>query len=145
MCEDRLVFRAWNGGKMVYFGEGSITCATKDEDTMHYGMFFPLLSEKFSMTNFDVMQCTGQSDYNSRISYEGDIAALRYTDGVETVVQICWNVRDCGFYLKALYGINSSGEREKMLVDIPNMGNFGEYVIIGNIYENPELLEERVE
>lgn len=48
---DRLKFRAWNGGKMVYFGDGKV-CTNYDDK---FGMFFPLLSESFSMGSFDVI------------------------------------------------------------------------------------------
>lgn len=75
---------------------------------------------------FDLMQYTGLTDKNGVEIYEGDIILRRYyspmfKQNLETKMAIEWNERDTSFGLW----------KEKI-----------QYVeVIGNIYENPELLE----
>ena len=70
-----------------------------------------------------IMQYTGLKDKNGREIYEGDICRLWYPDGYKLgVVEFkngCfyWNSNSVGFWNEELE-------------------------VIGNIYENPELLEE---
>lgn len=71
-----------------------------------------------------VMQCTGLKDKNGKIIYENDIVVEKLTGFKDCVKIVDW-IEDTmtGF----------------------NLNNEGEYEVIGNIYENPELLEEHNE
>lgn len=74
-----------------------------------------------------LMQYTGLKDKNSKEIYEGDIITDKGIRGV-----IKWIPEHCGFLI-----------HEEMGYTFINAGNAPEtnYEIIGNIYENPELLE----
>lgn len=99
---------------------------------------------KFGETNFmnfdeiDLMQSTGLFDRNGKEIFEGDVIST-YTDNL--VIK-----RDnlLGFYVELDEERNHFAET----VDIEYLDlfakDFGAAVqIIGNIYENPELLEEK--
>ena len=90
-----------------------------------------------SLDRYVLMQYTGLKDKNGVEIYEGDIAKL--STGVLCVVQYadCWarymlgtppSGEDCYKYLETL------GEHETYA---------GNLEVIGNIYENPELLEAK--
>lgn len=81
--------------------------------------------------DYKVMQCTGLKDKNGRLIYEGDI--------VKTEDNFIYK---CVFQMNYGYGINSPcfmltnefGHAQSFVHDIE---------VIGNIHENPELLEDK--
>lgn len=79
------------------------------------------------------MQCTGLKDKNRKLIYEGDIVKFKfgngYRNGKVEYSQTIWSISNAKFINRAYIGgalINMYSESE----------------IIGNIYENPELLKE---
>jgi hypothetical protein len=70
-----------------------------------------------------LMQCTGLKDYNGNLIYEGDIAKDEYEYENYEVV----------------YNDDTASFRLKQGVWLHEFDNY--VAIIGNIYENPELLE----
>ena len=72
-------------------------------------------------------KCTGGEDRNGKLVYEGDI--LEDGGGYRFVVK--WSDRQCGFY-----GYTTTG----MIWISLNTVLLENFVIIGNIHENPELL-----
>ena len=125
MNDERLLFRAWNGGKMVHFGEGSITYASADEDTMRVGLFFPLVEDKHSMTGFGVMQCAESKDKTDTLIYESDILRV----GPGWIVTVTWMH---GTWLL----INDKQQCHASLSSYKS----SDIEIIGNIHANPELI-----
>ena len=129
--KDRFKFRIWNNSEMHYNDfvvtatgyVGKITeeflgkCVFNQED---------LTADKECV----LMQCTGLKDKNSRLIYEGDIVKIFHVSGTMQgkyffdVVK--WNDLRCLFSPEN-YGI----------IDDDDI-----YEVIGNIYENPELLKE---
>ncbi len=81
----------------------------------------------------ELMQYTGLKDKNGKEIYEGDIVE----NSTQTVYlghkyEVVWNKNYAGYQLM------SNG----FASNIPLIQNFMSYKVIGNIYENPELLEE---
>lgn len=75
-----------------------------------------------------LMQFTGLLDKNDKEAYHKDI--VRDEDGNTYLVE--WDDKDAEFYLKLIHGITGFSHLTASLVK--------EREVIGNIYENPELL-----
>ena len=107
-------FRAFNRGKMT-----QISPSTGELDTIQ--------------GDIHLMQYTGLKDSYGKEIFEGDIIHWK-EEGI--VFEIKWSVEDCG-YICIRYHIEdggcSSGSMNQMYLD--------HFEIIGNIHENPELLE----
>ncbi len=116
---NRFMFRAWDGGKMHYLFD-------EDIDYSHLEVFSDGWSMKFNNSEDEekalacsmkgtLMQSTGLCDKNGKEIFEGDVVHIA-------------GYGDClmGFPFIELYEAKAEND-------------IGE--IIGNIYENPELLE----
>jgi hypothetical protein len=115
-------FRAWNGGEMIspdfvnregdaYWQENSITQISKE-----------------------LMQFTGLLDKQGREIYEGDIV-ISHDFKIHWRVQ--WHL--CRWQLFPWDKIHYGPDKEE-LWGVPEIYNSSSLEIIGNIYENPELL-----
>ena len=131
-----LKFRAWDGEQMVV--------RTSNE------AFFARIGEVMRMKalgydgmDWPIMQFTGLLDKNGVEIYEGDIVATGTSEEhVFAVVRfgegerICWHYDDHaelefhGWYLEGLIDCEDELYNRKMIV-------------IGNVYENPSLVEDR--
>lgn len=119
---DRFKFRIWDKGRKCFFNDDEVVIYPNGEES-----FF---NADYDFTECVVEQCTGVKDESEDLIYESDIVEL--DDGTELVNAViewdgnagCWNIRtyDTIYTFDNLYG-------NKMRV-------------IGNIHENPELLEK---
>ena len=87
--------------------------------------------------NVELMQYTGLKDKNGKEIYEGDIIKGRDTDCKEYpyIIDVKWDKKLSGWSPLDSYTTNGVNDREDGYFDI----SFCE--VIGNIYENPELLK----
>jgi uncharacterized phage protein (TIGR01671 family) len=128
-------FRFWNqeDNKMIY----------NAEETYDYGASgVPIMEENFgtllkSKEGEFIMQYVGIKDIDGIEVYEGDIIwkTVEYNQkSYEAFYEVVYE--DTGFYLRLLnsYAVVNSG----VVVSFP----YGAFYVTGNIYENPELLEE---
>ena len=122
-----LKFRAWidDDVEMSY---------SNTHDTL--GQFFCWLEEEFWDNSYHIMQFTGLKDKNGQEIYEGDILSFPTSNWINREVQVVWYEKQHCWALKNNHGIQhtTSGGRA-YLIDGKHLE------IIGNIYENPELLK----
>ena len=120
-------FRAWDGGSVsrmyqpdeVMVGDGNIWII--DEDSV--------AGEWIVNNDLELMQSTGLKDLNGVEIFEGDI--VRFFDSLYTVF---YDIKEGSYRLKP--------HDERWVIDyMSNFTSEESLEIIGNIYENPELLE----
>lgn len=135
-------FRAWNKKDKVMvdvaamnFGPSGLWSLIEDADD----------AELQLEDNYELMQYTGLKDKNGREIYEGDIVSFGSVwnnsdnEDIDEEFHIGVVEYDPNY---AVYNVNceESGERHFMFMDVVNYDGFG---VIGNIFENPELLEAK--
>lgn len=86
---------------------------------------------------FELMQYVGLTDKYGKEVYEGDIVRNKF----ESIGTIDFHASWGAFYLKLSIGKNEYGELAEMSGSIPIWSGWDTMEIIGNRYENPELLE----
>lgn len=83
--------------------------------------------------NVVLMQYTGLKDKNQKEIYEGDI--VEFTQGDDEYLEVGWCRLKCRFQL-----INPICRSEVVDANLKLLSIGESYRVIGNIYENPELL-----
>jgi len=119
-------FRAWDGKKM-YSPDELIQVGNEGCTTGYYdGSGCPKYSDH------ELMQYTGLKDKNGKEIYEGDIVLHDGLPGAKNGRSIVFE--DCCFMIKG-----------KTPSDDWHVGRYSglNTEVIGNIYENPELLEDK--
>ncbi len=87
----------------------------------------------------ELMQFTGLKDKDDKEIFEGDIFNCIYkSDGCKHKLIIVWDKENAGFKLKNIGECDQPTVRQTFF-------DMQRYEVIGNIYKNPELLEEKNE
>ena len=88
---------------------------------------------EYDHNRYVLQQCTGLRDKNGNLIYEGDIVKILFC---EFVIQYCDKCKSfqC-FYNNECYACLGDLHWFELLEDLENCE------VLGNIYENPELLE----
>ena len=123
MTNSRFKFRAWDGEIIL----------TEDFAVTWDSAFYNISCATFS-DNIVIMQCTGLKDKNGKLIYESDI--VKYIDkaGKNQIGVINW--REFCYFVNALGGDDEGNQDIELHPDyLQNIE------VIGNIYENPKLLE----
>jgi hypothetical protein len=125
---DRFRFRLWDDELKTYFH-------SNDDGSLQFDIEKVL--DGLSVHEGEVLeQCTGLKDKNGRLIYEGDI--IKENNELPTVVEY---YAERGGFIPMAQG-NGCGCCESGVVCIEN-GCTPFACIIGNIHENPELLEDK--
>ena len=118
--DDRFKLRFWNKGN-------------KQIETYSYDNLGFILSNPQALIRYIPMQCIGLKDRNGKLIYEGDCIKNLKTN---TIYEVFWEQQATCFMLKSTRfgGVIST---YMMFDEYPN-----DLEVIGNIYENKELLNE---
>jgi uncharacterized phage protein (TIGR01671 family) len=150
-------FRAWFAKKMWYsitqivFNKLGICTAYLNNDDDDFNIPADTWTGK---DDYQIMQYTGLKDKNGKEVYEGDIVALEIVNEdscmgatFEETYTVEWDERrkltqlnDGKHYVLGEY----TGTHRPMLTYITDSSQQMEVEVIGNIYENPELLEDAI-
>lgn len=130
-------FRAWNGKEM--FNVDVLAMSPCTWDCPDYGKRGASLAYQ---PHIKVMQYTGLNDKNGKGIYEGDVINLycdcdpgdyAYCTHPPSVHKVVWNEEESGYDLVQI-------SKGKVFEDFSSYMEES-WEVIGNIYENPELLE----
>lgn len=143
MMQDRFRFRAWDTHNNKYIYDAEMTY----DDVGVRAECFGYMVDDYYNYEYIVEQCTGLKDKNGKLIYEGDVVEDKY--GCKYIVKFGKHTviipvgyengeTECyGWYLsKFTYGFIYFQEQ------CDNLNPDNEYLIVGNIHENPELSEE---
>lgn len=120
-------FRAWDLKTKTMHTIENINFCGRETVTVQYN---PV--KKICLDSVLLMQYTGAKDKNGVEIYEGDI--IRHQSGkYGTDFEIKWSPILCGFTAMQI----ESGHPSPQL----NQGTMCYFEVVGNIYENPELVE----
>ena len=134
--KDRFKFRAWFKPKyrepiMLYQVEQTYDFMRGEPENVPKDCFGDVLADD----NYIVMQCTGLKDKSGKLIYEGDIVKnFHVSSSMQGRVFIGYVVYDdtrCRFHI----------QEDKHCGYITFSDTDDIFEVIGNIYENPELLE----
>lgn len=120
-------FRAWDGGAWVephlfVIYNGNVYATPRD------------FEDGRKLKNCKLVEYTGLKDKNGTEIYEGDLIAQFKGDVLlESIRAIKWNNDRCGWWL-----FNGNEPHMALIAERKKLE------VIGNIYENPELLNEPV-
>ncbi|MEH7157525.1 YopX family protein [Neobacillus drentensis] len=134
-------FRAWDNvdNKMIYLGE--------DNDYVFEIASYGIRSVKVGENPFDYevlehlnyMQYTGITDDTGKDIFEGDIVKWvrrQYTDCGKTEIEEEQTFIGSVYWYETMWAIKSKGNGYLLM---PYYLDNDDFVIVGNIYENPEL------
>ena len=132
-----LKFRVWHKKYKFFIGWerfGYLGYAIQTNgDLIHLSGQYPVYN--LNKEDYEIQQYTGLKDKNGKEIYEGYL--LKYTMNLPTLLEIYWNNQSAKFNTKV------RPLHHKMIymgpVPIDKVNN---YEIIGNIFENPELINE---
>lgn len=128
--QDRFKFRAWqkNYQKMYYDVEMTYDypCEPRGAEQSSFG-------DVLENDDYVLMQCTGLKDKNGKLIYEGDILKTKEHNLCKEgeLFKVFYQETLCQFLGKSLTTDNC--------IDLCDLY---EDEVIGNIYENPKLLED---
>ena len=124
---DRLKYRVWDKERKCFFNDDEV-------------ILYPDGEESFFNADYDfaetvVEQCTGLKDKNGKLIYEGDILGGIYGG------YIAWCDEEKSFQMFSPSHECMSCSGDVLWQEIAE--DDGNLEVIGNIHENPELLDEQ--
>ncbi|HGF7917601.1 YopX family protein [Enterococcus faecium] len=133
-------FRAWDKRKNV-IRDVAVLHFTKNGKTNFIEYWInPTELKSYHVRNIDLMQSTGLKDKNSIEIFEGDIVLVNVSNGFDHLVNEKTVVQESEFHSGLICKSLASGMEHRVF---KHKKMDYEYEVIGNIYENSELLEEQ--
>ena len=113
----------WVEGDLMQWNDGTIRiCVENGND------------EKITITVIPetVGQCTGLTDKNDKLIFEGDILRFVNDDGETSNYEVYWSNDEAGWCIKKEDAFDTMGCWDESRES---------FEVVGNIHDNPELLE----
>ena len=130
--EDRYLFKAkrlyngeWVQGYLIYSFTGVPIIVTEYDHIL-------MLVTRYEVDLKTICQCTGLKDKNGNLIWENDVVRVTINSG-STICRCAFADTVANFQLWQKHTIKSTST-------VLNLGNY-ECEVIGNIFDNPELLE----
>lgn len=125
----QLKFRIWNGKRFIKNLQSNLI--TFDGDVIN-----PITLEMWKDKTRIVQQFTGLQDSTGKDIYEGDILQFHKGEPYQSEYEVYW--RKCGF---SLISAKRDGDKYGVFTkSLENLCPADKPIIIGNRFENPELL-----
>lgn len=133
-------FRAWDKRKNV-MRDVAVLHFTKNGKTNFIEYWInPTELKSYHVRNIDLMQSIGLKDKNSIEIFEGDVVLVNVSNGFDHLVNEKTVVQESEFHSGLICKSLASGMEYRVF---KHKKMDYEYEVIGNIYENSELLEEQ--
>lgn len=138
--QDKNVKRLWNTNTKKFIKDFAILQTVNSDGNIEHTYFErnskTLELERLSTCHIEEINCSGLKDKCGKLIYEGDI--VKIPNDYDTYGMFAGEKREVYFY--------EGGFRLKPKWDKNSRGNWLEdtnaFEVVGNIYENPELLKE---
>lgn len=155
--QDRFKFRVWSKKYNKFIednrypiGSDCQLIITQSGTLIKLGLgdFEDDCEDSYSWATFDnyeqdciVMQCTGLKDKNGKLIYEGDILKIIYelVPPHQSIQKFYWSEKKAGFCFKQ---IMCEGSLQPFTDEFSLQNMTDKVEVIGNIYENKDLLNE---
>jgi len=129
-------FRAWDkANKIMIIGIAGFVIAHNEIRIWHFNIMGTLVNKSFPVDNIILMQYTGLKDKNGKEIYEGDILKTEAGNIKIPNVTVYW------FEQGGRWNGKYHGQSEDCEI---NDSVFYTSEVIGNIYENPNLITEDI-
>lgn len=140
-------FRVWDSRKKSYFNKkdtaidnlGNIfifeACDENDADLWHVRILSDPDNERYI-----IEENTGLTDTNGKDIYAEDIVEVKHSDWIEPTIHV---VKWCGDEKYPAFNLRPELDEAVNSIALVAQSDFFSIKVVGNIHENPELLEEK--